>query len=150
MQGVKMTETQDYQEKSFELKTTTNSNHLLGKVVLLVGNDTAVLQTLITQLARKGADIALVCRKLPRETVRRVRQSVESLGQRFLFIEESTSHPIPPNHLIQTVVTNLGNLDIFIDLSAQKKTVKKNGNGASQRKPNWHYAQAVLKELAKS
>lgn len=145
-----MTQTQSYQDKSFELKTTTHRNHLLGKVVLLMGNDTAVLQTLITQLAQKGADIALVCRQLPAETVRRVQASVESFGQRFLFIEEVKRQPISANHLVQTVVTGLGNLDVFIDLSAPKRAPTMHKNMIGRRRPDWQLAQAVLKEITQS
>ena len=114
----------------------------------MIGNDSADLHTLIKQLAQKGADIALVCRHLSRETINRVNDIVESLGRRFLFIEEIKYQPDYANDLVQTVFSDLGNLDIFIDLSVQEN--KSTANVQKKRKPNWHFAQVVIKELARS
>lgn len=129
-------------------RTTVKRNHLFGKVVLLIGNDTAVLHTLIKQLAQKGADIALVCRDLPRETVRRAQETVESLGRRFLFIEGTKKQPDFASDLVDTVVSDLGNLDVFIDLSAKATNTPAKSGLPERRKSDWHFAQTVIKELA--
>ncbi|MCL4262036.1 MAG: hypothetical protein KJ069_02425 [Anaerolineae bacterium] len=123
-----------------------SQNYLIGKVVLLIGNDTAVLQTLITHLAQKGADIVLVCQHWSVETIRRVKESVESLGRRFLFIENTERKQVSADLLVQNVVSSLGHLDIFIDLSAQKRGLNQNGKDYGQ--PNWQLAQAALEEIA--
>ncbi|MEZ4592342.1 MAG: hypothetical protein R3D55_14540 [Chloroflexota bacterium] len=131
-------------------------NQLIGKVVLLIGNDTAVLQTLITQLAQKGADVALFCRQLPAKQARSIQAQVESFGQRFLLLTENRLHPLPPDRvnpvewIVQTVVSALGRLDIFIDLSAQQERAAAPASqpqpGAVQ--PSWQIRQAILAELA--
>ncbi len=132
------------------------NTRLAGKVVLLVGNDTAVLQTMILQLAQKGADIALICRQLSTETMRLIGEKVEALGQRFLFIkakeltQDHAHKVVHADQLIQTVVAQLGHLDVFIDLSAQKQSTEANETRATsdQPLPSWPLRQAVFKELA--
>jgi len=127
---------------------------LLGKVVLLIGNDTAVVQTLAGQLAQKGADVALVCRQFSRETLRLIRESVESVGRRFLLIEDSERRPVPPDSVVQTVTSVLGSLDIFIDLSAQttEALFPRRGNGTllQRLRPNWHLRHIVFEEIIRS
>jgi hypothetical protein len=147
-QEVKMYKNQQHEAKINAYQITPAScNYLMGKVVLLIGNDTAVLHTLIRQLAYKGADIALLCRSLSLKSVGVVKHGVESLGRRFLFIEETKSHPITANNLVQTVVSGLGNLDVFIDLSAQNEQLLENKPIAAEGKPNWQLVQAVIKEI---
>lgn len=126
------------------------TNYLVGKVVLLIGNDTAVLHTLVTQLAQKGADIVLVCRRLSSETIQRIKQSVESLGRRFLYIVETGQKPLAPDYLVRSAVSILGRIDIFIDLSAQEKETVTNNNGLTITKfrPTWQLRQPVLEQLA--
>ncbi|HRQ38099.1 MAG TPA: hypothetical protein PLD25_09310 [Chloroflexota bacterium] len=131
-----------------------DANHrpLPGKVVLLVGNDTAVLQILVSQLAQKGADIALLCRRLPMETSHKIKESVQSFGGRFLLLEQGEASEPARAQLIQTVTAKLGNPDIFIDLSAQKGEPLNNENGNSHKpasmRPNWQFIGAILKEIA--
>lgn len=135
-------------------ETAKQNQSLLGKVVLLIGNDTAVLQTLITQLAQKGADIALICRKLPSETVQRVKESVEALERRFLFIETSKTSANTFEPMLQTVTAGLGPFDVLIDLSAQKtETVAtlqqtQDRSIANAFQPNWRFMQAAYKGIA--
>lgn len=115
-----MTEQTNFKDNRCNGEIGSYGRPLMGTVILLIGNDTAVLHTLVTQLAQKGADIALVCRDFPREAARRLKQSVETVGQRFLLINEATYKRISASHLIQLVTSRLGHLDAFIDLSAQQ------------------------------
>ncbi len=140
-----MTEQQASPKKHIPSEFVRGHHHLLGKVVLLMGKDTAVLQTLVTQLAQKGADIALVCRKLPSETLRRLRESVELLGRQFLYIEESQQTPLSANQFIRIITAEMGRLDIWIDLTAQKQKAKasQNGNGPQPR-PTWQLMPSVV------
>lgn len=126
------------------------SNHLVGKVVLLIGNDTAVLHTLVRRLAQKGADIALVCRELSSEAIRRVQEIVESLGQRFLLVDETNYQTFSADRLIHTVTSTLGHLDVFIDLSADLSALQETENGQAriEFQPVWLLRQPVLEELA--
>lgn len=130
---------------------TNRQNYLVDKVVLLVGNDMTVMQSIIIQLAQKGADVALICRKLPRETLRYLRESVESVGRRLLVIEESERNSTSAEWLIQTVISHLGRLDIFIDLSAFKRKLSTVESEKEQTKEwfpsNWSLMQAALQEI---
>lgn len=133
-----------------------NPQHLMGKVVLLIGNDTAVVQNLVTQLAQKGADIALVCWQMPQEAVRKIKESVQAVGRHLLLIEQTE-----PEHeasvmaqLVETIAAELGHLDIFIDLSAHKSEPLSLSNGHAHKvtagQPNWPLAQAVLEEMVRA
>lgn len=123
---------------------------LRGKVVLLIGYDTAVVRDLLINLAQRGADIALICRqRLSRESVRDITQNVEALGRRMLLMEANTQSPA---WLIQTVQINLGSLDMFIDLSAQSSTAaqKENAQSAERQQQNWDMTQAAMKAITAS
>lgn len=124
-------------------------NHLIGKVVMLVGQDTALLQGLAGPLARKGADIAVVCHTASPELVRPLRESVESAGQRFYQVTAETAEK--PERIVDTITAELGHLDIFIDLSAQAPTrLAINSNGAhedEEREPDWPLVQAALEQI---
>ena len=117
---------------------TLGRKQLVGKVVLLIGNDTTVLNNLVTQLAQKGADIVLLCWQLPLEA-----------AQKILLIEQSKEKPTTSRQLIETIVTELGHLDIFIDLSAQKNLSPQNGNGTMNLAGanRWQLTKAILEEL---
>ncbi|MBK8986523.1 MAG: hypothetical protein IPM39_10650 [Chloroflexi bacterium] len=127
-------------------------NCLVDKVILLVGNDMTVMQSIIIQLAQKGADVALICPKVPHETLRNVRESVESVGRRLLVIEESDRNPTSAEGVIRTVIWQMGRLDIFIDLSAFKRKLSTLESEKGQIKEwvpsNWSLMQAALQEIA--
>jgi hypothetical protein len=133
-----------------------SSSHklLLGKVVLLIGCDTAEVQNLITQLAQKGADIAIVCWQMPGETVRKIRANVQATGRHFLLLEPTGAEPKASmiSQLMETIINELGHLDIFIDLSAQKSEPAADSNGQAPQpfssSVNWLLRGAVLEEIA--
>lgn len=136
--------------ESKKYEETSQRQQLLGKVVLLIGNDTAVLQNLVTQLAQKGADVALLCWQMPLETARKIRESAQSVGRHLLLIEQSKRHEATYKQLMQTVTAELGKFDIFIDLSAQpKREPMANGNGhhTTLLQPNWQLRHVVLQEM---
>ncbi len=155
-----MTEKQAYQsEKNCGgPEAPTNRQPLPGKVVLLVGNDTAVMHLLIGQLAQKGADIALLCGHISLETAHKIKERVQSYGRELLLLEQEEGHDASPAHLVQTVITELGQLDFFIDLSAQKSEPPRRFDGNSQMpiqtptsiRPHWQFTTAVLKEISRS
>jgi hypothetical protein len=128
-------------------------NYLFGKVVLLIGNDTAILPTLVTQLAQKGADIALVFQQLSRDTLRFVKENVELLGQRFMLIENPQNLNAPTEQIIQLVVSRFKRVDVFIDLSAgnseQPGMIASNHSPAIWRRSNWPLMLAVVRGFAK-
>ena len=131
-------------------------NQLVGKVVLLIGNDTAVLKTLTMQLAQKGADIALFCRKLSAEALQTIKTQVEAFGRRFLILSEeelqiNEGTKSSADRLIKKIVSALGHLDIFIDLSAPQQNLLAAKNESEEREvvqPSWQIRQAIFTELA--
>lgn len=130
---------------------------LAGKVVLMIGNDSAVLQSLVIQLAQKGADIALVCWQLSKDTVQQIQDKVERLGRRFVCIGKDELVPMDDgdgfsvHRLIHLVTVNLGRLDVFIDLSAKKATppvhIEAVETESNPLAPNWQLRQAVIEKL---
>lgn len=122
-----------------------DGKQLLGKVVLLVGDDTAVMQRLITQLVQRGADIALLCWQIPLETARKLQENAKALGRGLLLIEQVEQKITDSRQLIDTVVAELGHPDIFIDLST-KRRLTTNGNIYFE-KPNWQLTKTVLEEI---
>lgn len=155
-----MSEKYAYQNEETRGTPETNANYqsLPGKVVLLVGNDTAVMHLLIGQLAQKGADIALLCGHISLETAHKIKERVQSFGRELLLLEEMAGQTTSPAHLVQTVITELGQLDFFIDLSAQKSEPPRRYDGNSQMpiqtstsiQPHWQFTTAVLEEISRS
>ena len=126
--------------------------YLLDKVVLLVGTDTAVLQNLVAKLAQKGANIALLCWQMPQETLHTIKAHVQELGRKLLVIEQAKQQQQTSSQLVETINSELGSLDIFIDLSVEEENKDRSLDSAKEKNtvelaPNWHLRQAVLEEL---
>lgn len=149
-----MNETQAYQNDERGRPSGVNHRLLTGKVVLLVGNDTAVTQLLIGQLAQKGADIALVCWHIPLETSAKIKERVQAFGRKLLLLEEMAGQTTSPAQLVQTITGELGQLDLFIDLSAQTSAPPGPNDDPNQMpapvQPHWQFVTAVLPEIARS
>ena len=140
------------QEHKAELETG-HSNQLLGKAVLLIGNDTDLLQNLVTQLSRKGADIVLLCWQMPLEIARKLQKCVQSFGQQLLLIERVENQRFSVEQLIHKVITDWGHFDFFIDVSSSRRIVAQ--NNAVEKEPHrawlppkWQLTQMILKEMA--
>jgi NAD(P)-dependent dehydrogenase (short-subunit alcohol dehydrogenase family) len=104
------------------------SNQLGEKVVLLIGQDTDALRSLITQLAEKGAHIALIGHNFSASNSRHLQDLVESAGRRFLFIDDSLKETGNAQEVVSEIIQQLGRLDILIDLSASIPKAKLNGS----------------------
>lgn len=115
---------------------------LLGKVVLLIGDDMALLRALVPPLAAKGADIALIGAEQEPDELGSMRDSVESAGRHLMLIDVEQQQEESPQALIQSVTAGLGRLDIFIDLTGA-------GGSEPQLLPNWGMAQAALGAMAR-
>jgi NADP-dependent 3-hydroxy acid dehydrogenase YdfG len=96
---------------------------LSGMVVVLVSDDTAVIQEFANLLAQKGADIALICRRLSGRTLHGIREQVRDIGQRFLLLDAQDRQAQPAEETMKTISRRLGRVDVLIDLSAREKTV---------------------------
>ncbi|MBK8901619.1 MAG: hypothetical protein IPM53_10585 [Anaerolineaceae bacterium] len=151
-----------HNDKIMNNSETRNQNKLplLGKGVLLIGNDTVVLQNLVLQLAQKGADIAVLCWKIPLETARWLRDQVQSFGRRLFLVERAKNQGASVEQLVHRVTTEWGHFDIFIDVSAKRSKSAPASNGQAQdghRRPGtpvwrpdqWHLTQVVLEEMAR-
>ncbi|MFO7679761.1 MAG: hypothetical protein R6X34_06890 [Chloroflexota bacterium] len=118
----------------------------------------SILQRIVTQLTHKGADVALICQRLPHETLRFMRESVEAVGRRLLVIEEIECKPVSAEWLVQTVITHLGRLDIFIDLSAATKKIGRDRGSEEENdplqtpefsSPRWALMEAAFQEIGR-
>lgn len=133
------------------------SNQLLfGKVVLLIGNDTVVLQDMVKQLAQKGANVALLCWHLPVEVARKMQEHVQSLGQQLMLIQRAENQRFSVEQLIHNVIDKWGQFDFFIDLSAGGGTAVQIDEAEEKEPqtgwlpPKWQLTRAVLEEMAQS
>lgn len=132
------------------------SNQLLfGKVVLLIGNDTAVLQNLVKQLAQKGADIALLCWQIPVEVARKMQAHVQSFGQQLVLIQRAENQRFSVEQLIHNVTARWGHFDIYIDVSVRSATAVPHQDKAEENDeptvwlpPKWQLIRTVLEEMA--
>ena len=61
---------------------------------------------------------------MPSEIVRKIKESVQAYGQKLLLLDQAERPGKTSYQLIDTVVAELGRLDVLIDLSAQKKTIQ--------------------------
>lgn len=132
------------------------ATHLVGKAVLLVGNDTAVLQNLVTRLAKRGADIALVCWQMPLEIARKMKEYVQSFGQKLLVIERVENQTFSIEQLVHKVVTEMGHFDIFIDVSTRIRPSAQDETSEAENEPQvdwlppkWQLTPAILGEIAR-
>lgn len=129
------------------------SDYLEGKVVLLVGNDSKASLNLIAKLAEKGAHIAFVCQKLSAKSAQFIRRQVENFGSHFLLLEDGAYKPLTVETVIDTVSSQLGNLDIFLDMSSEESALfeeEEEQSYLSESHPNWMLTKAILAEFAQS
>ena len=123
-------------------------NRLMGKVVLLIGSDTAVIRSLVAQLAQKGADIVLVCRYLSNEAWQHLRERVESWGSRLLLIEETNVSAAIAGKLVHEIINQLGRLDFLMDLSTLRESDLPDNAYGEARQPQWQLMRTALEEMA--
>ncbi|MEV7972610.1 2-dehydro-3-deoxy-D-gluconate 5-dehydrogenase KduD [Cellulomonas sp. NPDC089187] len=90
-----------------------DSFRLDGKVALITGGGRGLGQGAALALAQAGADIALLDRTAPTETV----TAIEALGRRTLAIEQDliTATPAELAASVETVVDGLGRIDILVN-----------------------------------
>ena len=84
---------------------------LSGRVAVVTGANTGIGQGIAVALAQAGADIALVGRSAPDETVR----LVSALGRRCLAVSADLSTIAPIGDVVAEVVASLGGLHILVN-----------------------------------
>jgi NAD(P)-dependent dehydrogenase (short-subunit alcohol dehydrogenase family) len=104
---------------------TGNGNHrnryhdMVGMVVVLIGENTTTVRSLIAAFAQKGAHIVLVCSHASQAALTQMSHTVEALGRRLHFINAETQE-VAGEPVVSAVVAEFGRADVFIDLSAQQ------------------------------
>lgn len=109
-----------------------NEHPLLGKAVLLIGNDTAVVHSLIMQMAQKGADVALLCGRFPTKTVQRLKAQVQALGSHLFLVQQADNEGHSIGQLVHYIAAEWGPIDFFIDLSARQSSAAPPEDGTEQ------------------
>ncbi len=90
---------------------TSNLFDLTGKVAIVTGANTGIGQGIAIALAQAGADIALVARRDPDETV----AMVEQAGRRAHVVMADLSSIEPCERIVAETVAALGGLDILVN-----------------------------------
>ncbi len=129
---------------------------LMDKAVLLIGNDTAVIKELVMQLAKKDADIALLCWQVPADVARKLNETVQSFGRQLILIERVENQRFSVEQLIHNVITKWGHFDFFIDVSTRDVTAVPNKDEIDEEiykqtawlPTKWQLARTVLEEMA--
>ncbi len=88
-----------------------NPFDLTGKVAIVTGANTGIGQGIAVALAHAGADIALVARRDPEETV----QMVEAAGRRAHVVMADLSSIEPCERIVSETVAALGGADILVN-----------------------------------
>jgi len=138
---------------------------LLGKAVLLIGNDTAVLHRLIRQLVQKGADVALLCGRLHATTAQQLRALDQASGNQLLLVQQADNESRSIGQLVHHIATKWGPIDFFIDLSARQSSATR-PEAENSREPDetavesrpeslanlrpWQVTQVVLEEMTQA
>lgn len=89
----------------------TISFSLAGKVALVTGANTGIGQAIAVALAEAGADVALVGRSEPGETLERI----GATGRKSLSIKADLSSTAPVMGVVGRVVAELGRIDILVN-----------------------------------
>lgn len=88
-----------------------NPFDLTGKVAIVTGANTGIGQGIAVALAQAGADIALVARRDPEETVK----MVEEAGRRAHVVMADLSSIEPCGRIVAETVAALGTVDILVN-----------------------------------
>lgn len=89
----------------------TNPFDLSGKVALVTGANTGIGRGIALALAQSGADLALVGRVQPDDTI----AQVEAAGRRCRFIEADLLSIEPVGRIVESAVSALGRVDILVN-----------------------------------
>ena len=125
------------------------NNKLLNKAILVIGNDTAVIKTLIIDLAQRGADVALICWQMQLDSVLKVVESVQAAGKRFLLIEQAKTEDFSDKQVIDAITAEFGELHAVIDFSGKTEPMQANKQSVTPWliKPSWTVSKAILTAL---
>jgi NAD(P)-dependent dehydrogenase (short-subunit alcohol dehydrogenase family) len=87
--------------------------NLVGKVALITGGTKGIGAATAIELARRGADIAIVGRHND-DDARQTKSQVESLGRRCLVVVGDMGNPQDATAVVQQTVDQLGSVDVLV------------------------------------
>jgi NAD(P)-dependent dehydrogenase (short-subunit alcohol dehydrogenase family) len=93
--------------------------NLLSKVVILYGENSETIRTLIVSFAKRGADVAVVCSKTSQASLARLHQQVQEMGRRLYFVDDGLQMMADNRRSIPKVLDEFGRIDVLIDLSTK-------------------------------
>jgi NAD(P)-dependent dehydrogenase (short-subunit alcohol dehydrogenase family) len=103
-----------------------------GKVGLVTGARRGIGRAIAIELAREGADVAVIDVKSP-EDVNSVVDEIRSIGRRANAVMADVSKPDEVSKMIDRTVQDLGNLDILVNNAGVESTSK--GASFALRRP---------------
>lgn len=121
------------------------SSSLAGKVALIAGKKAETLSAVATQVASKGADVALIyeCEN-DIQTAWDIKEQVESQNVKFALICTDWEDESEVDQIISYTTAVLGKPEIFIDLTPS--TVKSNAAGSGVLS-NWMMTRAIMQTI---
>src|SRR5678815_2818843 len=89
---------------------------LVGRVALITGGR-RIGAVVASELARAGADIALVYRR-SRAEAEETAESLRALGRRVFLVQADLSHPDSCDRVVDETVNALGRLDVLVNMAS--------------------------------
>src|SRR3954453_18445843 len=87
--------------------------NLSGKIALVTGGTRGIGALTAIALARHGADVAIVARRMD-DQARAVRQSIVALGRRCEFIKADCGQPAEAARVVRETESALGTVDVLV------------------------------------
>lgn len=98
---------------------------LQDKVALITGGDSGIGRAVANLFAREGADVAIVYLQQEETDARKTREIVEQSGRRALLIAGDVSDPSFCVRAVQSVVRELGGLNVLVNNAAYQRHRKR-------------------------
>jgi NAD(P)-dependent dehydrogenase (short-subunit alcohol dehydrogenase family) len=89
---------------------------LAGRVALITGGR-RIGAVVASEMARRGADIALVYRR-SRAEAEETADSLRALGRRVFLVQADLSRPDSCDHVVDETVNALGRLDVLVNMAS--------------------------------
>jgi NAD(P)-dependent dehydrogenase (short-subunit alcohol dehydrogenase family) len=94
---------------------------LIDKVALITGASRGIGEAAAIGLAKAGADLAIISRKLPE--LEKVREAIKKLGRKCLSVQAHLGKMEEINPLVKRVLEEFGKIDILVNNAATNPTM---------------------------